>query len=251
MDKSILKIDHLKKIYHDTKGEVEAIKDIELDIYDKEFLSIVGPSGCGKSSLLSILSNLEQSTSGNIKFKNDNLKIGYMLQSDSLFPWRTILENCLIGLEINNDLNDITKNKVIELLKTYGLGDFIDKYPSSLSGGMRQRVALIRTLATNPDILLLDEPFSALDYQTRLALSDDVYKIIKNEGKTVIMVTHDLAEAISLSDRIVVLSKRPAEVKDIYTIKLTNKSTPINNRKAPEFNIYYDKIWRDLDVHIQ
>lgn len=251
MKNSILTIDHLKKIYHDTKGEIEAIKNIELDVYDKEFLSIVGPSGCGKSSLLSILSNLEHSTAGNIKFGKDNLKVGYMLQTDSLFPWRTILENCLIGLEINNELNDSNKKRVIELLKTYGLEDFIDKYPSSLSGGMRQRVALIRTLATNPDILLLDEPFSALDYQTRLALSDDVYKIIKQEGKTVIMVTHDLAEAISLSDRIVVLSKRPAEVKKIYTIDITNKSTPMNNRKAPEFNAYYDMIWRDLDVHIQ
>lgn len=251
MEKTILKIDHIKKVYHDISGEVEAIKDIELDIYDKEFLSIVGPSGCGKSTLLSILSNLENATNGEIKFANNDIKIGYMLQNDSLFPWRTILENCLIGLEINNELNEETKDNVIKLLNTYGLGEFIDKYPSSLSGGMRQRVALIRTLATNPDILLLDEPFSALDYQTRLALSDDVYKIIKNEGKTVIMVTHDLAEAISLSDRIVVLSKRPAEVKKIYNINISNKSTPINNRKTPEFNKYYDMIWRDLDVHIQ
>ncbi len=251
MEKSILKIEHLNKIYHDSNGEVEAIKDIKLDIYDKEFLSIVGPSGCGKSSLLSILSNLEKATSGNIKYGSSNLKVGYMLQNDSLFPWRTILENCLIGLEISKNLNEDTKNKVINLLNTYGLGDFINKYPSSLSGGMRQRVALIRTLATDPDILLLDEPFSALDYQTRLALSDDVYKIIKNEGKTVIMVTHDLAEAISLSDRIVVLTKRPAEIKNIYNINLSNKSTPINNRKSPEFSNYYDKIWRDLDVHIQ
>ena len=251
MEKSVLKIEHLKKFYHDQNGEIEAIKDIDLDIYDKEFLSIVGPSGCGKSSLLSILSSLEKATSGNIKFGHNNIKIGYMLQNDSLFPWRTILDNCLIGLEITHELNDDNKNKVIKLLNTYGLGDFIYKYPNSLSGGMRQRVALIRTLATDPDILLLDEPFSALDYQTRLALSDDVYKIIKNEGKTVIMVTHDLAEAISLSDRIVVLTKRPAEVKNIYNINLSNKSTPINNRKAKEFSTYYDMIWRDLDVHIQ
>ncbi len=251
MEKSILKIEHLKKFYHDKNGEIEAIKDIDLDIYDKEFLSIVGPSGCGKSSLLSILSSLEKATSGNIKFKHNNIRIGYMLQNDSLFPWRTILDNCLIGLEITHELNDDNKNKVIQLLNTYGLGDFIYKYPNSLSGGMRQRVALIRTLATDPDILLLDEPFSALDYQTRLALSDDVYQIIKNEGKTVIMVTHDLAEAISLSDRIVVLTKRPAEIKNIYTIHLSNKSTPINNRKAKEFSTYYDMIWRDLDVHIQ
>jgi len=143
MEKSILKIDHIKKVYHDLSGEVEAIKDIELDVYDKEFLSIVGPSGCGKSSLLSVLSNLEKSTDGKLKFYNDNVKIGYMLQSDSLFPWRTILENCLIGLEVNNELAEDNKNKVIELLNTYGLGEFINKYPSSLSGGMRQRVGRI------------------------------------------------------------------------------------------------------------
>ncbi|MBQ7136923.1 MAG: ATP-binding cassette domain-containing protein [Bacilli bacterium] len=196
MNKTILKIEHIKKVYHDLSGEMEAIKDINLDIYDKEFLSIVGPSGCGKSSLLSILSNLSTSTSGKIVFDNYNVKIGYMLQSDSLFPWRTILDNCLIGLEISKELTPEKRNRVIEMLNMYGLGEFIDKYPSSLSGGMKQRVALIRTLATDPDILLLDEPFSALDYQTRLALSDDVYKIIRNEGKTVIMVTHDLAESI-------------------------------------------------------
>ena len=143
MKKSILKIDHLKKIYHDTSGEIEAIKDISLNITDKEFLSIVGPSGCGKSSLLSILANLEKATDGSIKFAHDNVNIGYMLQNDSLFPWRTILDNCLIGLEVNNNLNEHTKAKVIELLNTYGLGEFIDKYPSSLSGGMRQRVVCI------------------------------------------------------------------------------------------------------------
>ena len=173
-----------------------------------------------------------------------------MLQKDALFPWKTVLDNCLIGLEITHTLNNETKKRVIKLLNTYGLGEFINKYPDSLSGGMKQRVALIRTLATDPDILLLDEPFSALDYVTRLALSDDLYKIIKNEGKTAILVTHDLAEAISLSDRVVVLTKRPSTVKKIYDIKLTNQSTPINNRKCKEFNTYYDEIWRDLDVHL-
>ena len=248
-EKIILEIKNLKKNYHDDKSEIIAIEDINLKIKNKEFVSIVGPSGCGKSTLLSILSNLEKKSSGEI-FLNKKLKIGYMLQKDSLFPWRTILENCLLGLEITNSLTEENKKRVITLLETYGLKDFINKYPDSLSGGMRQRVALIRTLATNPDILLLDEPFSALDYQTRLALSDDVYKIIKNEGKTAIMVTHDLAEAISLSNRIIVLTKRPAKVKCIYEINLTDKTTPINNRKCKEFNYYYDKIWRDLDVNI-
>lgn len=245
----ILSIKHLGKYYHDLTSETKAIDDITLDIYEKEFISIVGPSGCGKSTLLSILANLDNLSTGTVEFRK-NAKIGYMLQKDSLFPWLTILENCYLGLTINHNLNDKTKKRVHDLLTTYGLGEFIDKYPSSLSGGMRQRVALIRTLATDPDILLLDEAFSALDYQTRLILSDDVHHIIKKEGKTAIMVTHDLAEAISMSDRIVVMTKRPAQVKKIYKIEMEQKSNPINNRKAKEFNIYYDKIWRDLDVHL-
>ena len=248
--KPILRIQNLKKVYHDLDGEVCAIGDINLDIYPREIVSIVGPSGCGKTSLLSVLSNLESKSGGTISFNKENTTLGYMLQKDALFPWKTILENCLIGLEINHTLNQERKDRVINLLNTYGLGEFINKYPDSLSGGMKQRVALIRTLAVDPDILLLDEPFSALDYVTRLSLSDDVYKIIKNEGKTAILVTHDIAEAISLSDRVVVFSKRPAKVKKIYDIELSGKSTPINNRKCKEFSTYYDKIWRDLDVHL-
>ena len=191
----ILEISNLKKIYHDKNSEITAIDNISLLVKDKEFVSIVGPSGCGKSTLLSFLSGLEEKSGGDILL-DKNLKVGYMLQKDSLFPWRTILENCLVGLEVTNTLNDTSKKRVIRLLETYGLKDFMNKYPDSLSGGMRQRVALIRTLATDPDILFLDEPFSALDYVTRLALSDDLYRIIKNEGKTAIMVTHDLAESI-------------------------------------------------------
>lgn len=158
--KTLLSIKNLKKNYHDFDGEVCAIKDVSIDIYDKEIVSIVGPSGCGKTSLLSILSNLEEKSDGIISFNNDDIKLGYMLQKDALFPWKTVLDNCLIGLEITHTLNDKTKSRVIRLLNTYGLGEFINKYPDSLSGGMKQRVALIRTLATNPDILLLDEPFA-------------------------------------------------------------------------------------------
>jgi len=190
---NILNIKNLKKIYHDKNGETLAIDDISLKVKDKSFISIVGPSGCGKSTLLSILAGLEKKSDGIINTDND-IKIGYMLQSDSLFPWRTVLDNCLLGLEIINELNETTKNKVIHLLKVYGLYEFREKFPRNLSGGMRQRVALIRTLAINPDILLLDEPFSALDYSTRLTLANDVYNIIKKENKTAIMVTHDLAE---------------------------------------------------------
>ncbi len=250
MKKCVLSIEHLQKNYHDKNGEIVAIKDVSFDVYDGEFLSIVGPSGCGKSTLLSILAKIDKKSGGEIKYHSDNIILGYMLQSDFLFPWRTILENCLLGLEINKTLDEKKKQRVIDLLNTYGLGDFINKYPDSLSGGMKQRVALIRTLAIDPDILLLDEAFSALDFQTRSVLADDVYKIIKSEGKTAIMVTHNLSEAITMSDRIIVLTKRPSVVKKIYNIKLTDKSTPINNRKCPEFNDYYDRIWRDLDVHL-
>jgi NitT/TauT family transport system ATP-binding protein len=246
---NILSIKNLKKIYHTKNDEIEAINDISFDLEEGKFIAIVGPSGCGKSTLLSVLCGLEKKTDGVIEFKN-NIKIGYMLQQDALFNFRTILNNCLLGLEVSKDLTSSNKKKVIRLLEDYGLKDFINKYPEELSGGMRQRVALIRTLATNPDILLLDEPFSALDYQTRLAVSDDVYRIIKKEKKTVIMVTHDLAEAISMADTVIVLSHRPATVKTVIDIDLTDKSTPINNRKSKEFAKYYDMIWKEIDYHV-
>lgn len=243
---NILSIKNLKKIYHTPKQETLAVENFSFDLKEGEFVAIVGPSGCGKSTILSILSGLEDSSDGNFIFKN-NAKVGYMLQQDALFEWKTILKNCLLGLEINNNLTKGNEEYVISLLNNYGLGDFINSYPNNLSGGMRQRVALIRTLALKPDILLLDEPFSALDYQTRLAVSDDVYKILKREKKSAIIVTHDLAEAISIADRVIVLSKRPSVIKKIYDIKLTNKSTPIENRCAKEFAYYYDLIWKDID----
>ena len=246
----ILSINKIKKYYHDLDTEIEAIKDITLDIYENEIVSIVGPSGCGKSTFLSIIAGIQNKSEGMINFKKEKVKIGYMLQKDSLFPWRTILDNCLIGLEIEKKCTKENREKVISLLKKYGLGDFINKYPDSLSGGMRQRVSLIRTLAIDPDILLLDEPLSALDYQTRLALSDDIYNIIKNENKTAIMVTHDLGEAVSISDRVIVLSKRPTTVKKIYNIEYEKRENPINNRNKEEFRYYYNAIWRDLDVHV-
>jgi NitT/TauT family transport system ATP-binding protein len=247
--KEILKIDNLRKIYHTKRDETLAVDNFSFTMLDGEFIAIVGPSGCGKSTILSILCGLEEKTDGDIQFR-DNTKIGYMLQQDCLFDWRTVLDNCLLGLEINHNLTKETKEYVIKLLYTYGLKDFINSYPPNLSGGMRQRVALIRTLANNPNLLLLDEPFSALDYQTRLAVSDDVYNIIKNEGKSVIMVTHDLAEAISMADRIIILSKRPAVIKKIYDVELTDKSTPIHNRKAKEFAYYYELIWKEIDYHV-
>ncbi|MBQ6841444.1 MAG: ABC transporter ATP-binding protein [Bacilli bacterium] len=246
---NILNVNKLKKNYNTIKGEVEAINNINFSIQEGEFLSIVGSSGCGKSTLLNIIAGLDTPTEGTIEFKED-LKIGYMLQDHALLPWLTIFQNASLGLKLQKIDSKENLDYVKSLLTTYGLEKFIDKYPDELSGGMKQRVALIRTLATKPDLLLLDEPFSALDYQSRLMVSDDVYKIIKNEKKTVIMITHDIAEAISLSDEIIVLSKRPATIKTKYKIKMENKTTPINNRKCSEFPIYYDKIWRDLDVSL-
>lgn len=195
MEKNVLSIRNLKKIYHDMNSETIAIDNLNLDIKEKEIVALVGPSGCGKSTLLSILADLEDKSDGSILF-NGRKKMGYMLQTDSLMPWRTILDNTLLGLEINKDVNEDNLKIVHNLLDKYGLKEFKDKYPNNLSGGMKQRVSLIRTLVTDPDILLLDEPYSALDYQTRLALSNDLYKIIKEEGKTVLMITHDIAEGI-------------------------------------------------------
>lgn len=247
-NKSILEIRKLNKTYHDSTGETCAIKDISLNVYDKEFISIIGPSGCGKSTILSILAGIDKDYSGVIKY-NKKLKVGYMLQTDSLFPWRTILDNCTLGLELNNKLTDENIEYVKELLKKYGLYDFIDKYPDNLSGGMRQRVALIRTLALKPDILLLDEPLSALDSQSRLSIGNDIFNIIKRENKTAIMVTHDIGEALSVSDRIIILTKRPGTIKKIYEIDLGD--TYFSRRMNKDFSIYEDKIWKDLDVNVQ
>ena len=245
----LLRIDNLSNNYHTKKRESEAIKDLSFDINKNEILAIVGPSGCGKSTLLSILSGIEPKTSGKI-IKEKDYKTSYMLQTDSLFPWLTVFENTLVGLDILKIKNKETIDNTINLLKKYGLYEFKDEYPSNLSGGMRQRVALIRTLAINPDLILLDEPFSALDYQTRLILSNDMYEIIKKENKTALLITHNIEEAVSMADRVIVLTKRPCKVKNIYEIKLDNKTNPINNRKDSKYNYYFDLIWGDLDVHI-
>lgn len=195
MKNTLLEIKNLKKNYQTELGETKAIENFSFNLNDGEFVAIVGPSGCGKTTILSILAGLLNKSGGEIIIKDDK-KLGYMLQQDCLFEWRTILDNCLLGLEIKKELSNQNTKDVIKLIEMYGLKDFINSYPNNLSGGMRQRVALIRTLANKPDILLLDEPFSALDYQTRLSVADDVYQIIKKENKSAIMVTHDLAEAI-------------------------------------------------------
>ena len=246
--KPLLKVKNLSKKYNTINGEIEAIKDISFEVKNGEFIAIIGTSGCGKSTLLSILAGLEEKSNGEITYCNDknDIKIGYMLQEDALFEHYSILDNVLLGLKIQKKLNQENKEYVLKLLEKYQLTNFKNKKPHELSGGMKQRVALIRTLAIKPDILFLDEPFSALDFDTRLKVSDDVFKIIKENRKTTLMVTHDIGEAISMADKIIVLSKSPAYIKKIYNIELENKDLPTVNRKDTKFNYYYDLIWKDL-----
>lgn len=250
MKKKILEVKDLSKTYYTKEKEILAIDNVSFPLMEKSITAIIGPSGCGKSTLLNIIGSLEEKTKGEIQFQEKIPKIGYMFQNDCLFPWLNILDNCLLGLKIKKELTKEKKEKVISLLNNYGLKDFIYSYPANLSGGMKQRVALIRTLATDPDILLLDEPFSALDFETRLRVSDDVYKIIKKEKKTVIIITHDIEEAIAFSDQVIVLSKRPAKVKKIFDITLQNTFGPIQNRMAKEFHQYYQKIWEVFDHEV-
>ena len=241
----ILEVKNICKTYQAQNGEIEALKDINFSVKQGEYISIIGPSGCGKSTLLSIIAGLENKTSGEIYV---NGKIGYMLQKDNLLEWRTIYKNVLLGLEIQKSLTPQNKEYVVELLKKYGLYEFKDKYPRQLSGGMRQRVALIRTLAIRPKVLLLDEAFSALDYQTRLMVTEDIYKILKNENITALMVTHDISEAISMSDRVIVLTHRPATVKKIYDIDFEMENrTPLTCREQPKFSQYFNLMWKELE----
>ena len=245
--KEVLKLKKVSKRYQAKNGEVEALSNINFSVKEGEFVSIIGPSGCGKSTLLSIIAGLEPKTEGDIQIDGNT---GYMLQKDSLLEWRSIYDNVLFGLEIGHKRTKENEAYVIELLKKYGLYEFKDKYPTQLSGGMRQRAALIRTLAIKPNILLLDEAFSALDYQTRIMVTNDIFQILKNENITAVIVTHDISEAISMSDRVVVLTKRPATVKNIHNIEFEmDNRNPINCRESPKFSKYFDTIWKELDVH--
>ena len=244
----IINMQDISLRYHSINGETIAVSHLNLSVENGEFISIVGPSGCGKSTILSLLAGLLQPSDGNLAI---NGTIGYMLQKDHLLHWRSIRQNVLLGLEIQNKLTPENIKYTEYLLEQYGLGEFKEHYPWQLSGGMRQRAALIRTLAVKPDILLLDEPFSALDYQTRLSVSDEIGSIIRNTGKTAILVTHDISEAISLADKVIVLSKRPASVKKIFPIRLSLENpSPLQAREAPEFKDYFNAIWKELDVHV-
>ena len=250
---SLLKISDVSMNYHSIKGETQALNNVNFEVNNGEFISILGPSGCGKSTLLNIMNGLLEPSSGYVLYKGENIKknldkIGYMFQKDHLFEWNTVWENVILGLKIKKQLNNKSKERVTELLDTYGLLRFKEHYPSELSGGMRQRVALIRTLALKPEILFLDEPFSALDYQSRLLVCDDVYNIIKTEKKTAIMVTHDIAEAISISQKVIVLTKRPSNVKVEIPIDFKNDNlTPFQKRKNPLFSDYFNRLWKELD----
>jgi NitT/TauT family transport system ATP-binding protein len=236
-------------------GETTALSNLSLSIRDGEFCSIVGPSGCGKSTLLSLISGLAFPTEGEVfldgtPIRGPSRKMGFLLQKDHLFEWRTVLENAELGLEIIGIDRAEAGKRARALLQAYGLGGFEKSYPRQLSGGMRQRVALIRTLATDPEIILLDEPFSALDYQTKLIMQREVHGIIRSNGKSALLVTHDIEEAVAMSDRVVVLSGRPARVRSNYEIKLsvTGDRTPMTSRDAPEFRDYCKSIWKDLDI---
>ena len=250
----ILEVKNISKKYQNKEGEVQAIKDINFRVKEGEFVSLIGPSGCGKSTLLSIIAGLEEKTTGEIYIEGEKIegispKIGYMLQRDCLLEWRSILSNTMFGLEIKGKKDKESKEYVESLLKKYNLYEFKDKYPSELSGGMRQRVALIRTLAVKPKILLLDEAFSALDYQTRIMVTNDIYSILRKENITALIVTHDISEAISMSDRVLVLTKRPGTIKDIHKIdfEMENRN-PINCRESPKFSKYFNTLWKELGV---
>ena len=253
---SLLSLQDISYAYHNLKGETPALSHISFEVSQGEFLAIVGPSGCGKSTLLSIIAGLLKPEEGNLYYNgncitgcepNDAMKIGYMLQRDHLFEWRTIYQNVILGLELNHSLTQQNRDYVLQLLKDYELYAFKDKKPSELSGGMRQRAALIRTMATHPDLLLLDEPFSALDSQTRLNVSADIAHIIRKTNKTAILITHDLSEAITLADRVLVLSKRPATVKCEMPIQFSvERHNPMEVRNTAEYQLYFKHLWEVL-----
>ena len=252
----ILKVRDVCLSYHTLSGETPALSHISFDLMPGEFLSIVGPSGCGKSTLLNLIAGLLAPECGSITLDEKPVSagstaVGYMLQKDHLLEWRTIYQNVTLGLEIRRELTPAKLKYIEEMLCTYGLDKFRNARPSQLSGGMRQRAALIRTLALKPELLLLDEPFSALDYQTRLNVSDDIGRILKKERKPAILVTHDISEAISMADRVIILTKRPATVARIVTIDLgLTDRTPLSSRNAPQFKSYFNLIWKELNQYV-
>lgn len=247
----VVEVEHIDLVYQDQSAETLAIRDLSFVVEAGEFVSIVGPSGCGKTTVLSLLAGIFPPTAGTVRLSiddgNSSAQVGYMLQRDHLFDWRTVEENVLLGLEVKRMLTPERRAHAFELLERYGLGAFRTHHPRQLSGGMRQKVALIRTLAFDPTLLLLDEPFSSLDFQTRLRLSDEVYGIIKGEQKTAILVTHDISEAVSMSDRVLVFTARPARLRSEHLLKFDPLEPPLKRRNDPRFPGHFNAIWRELD----
>ena len=252
MEKGIA-LQNISLTYQTKEGEVEALRKVSFHVASGEFVALVGPSGCGKSTLLGIIAGLERPDEGTVTVCGETVagptrRVGFMPQRDQLFSWRTIRDNVLLGLQIRRETDEEHLRHVEELLARYGLEEFAHLHPGQLSGGMRQRCALIRTLATDPDILLLDEPFSALDYQTRLTVSGDIWRIIRSEGKTALLVTHDISEAVSMADRVVVLSRRPATVKKVFDMGQLRQLMPLQRRESPLFSGFFDSIWKELEL---
>ncbi len=250
----MIRLEHISKRFTGPGGTVDALKDVSVHVEKGDIYGIIGFSGAGKSTLLRMVNRLEKPDSGIILVDGELVtapspKIGFMPQRDQLFEWRDIWSNVTLGLQVRHQNTPERQAHVRELLDRYGLAGFVQKRPSQLSGGMRQRCALIRTLATEPRILLLDEPFSALDYQTRLSVSADIHHIIRQEHKTALLVTHDISEAISMSDRVVVLSHRPASVRAIHDLGSLRSLSPMERRDAADFRTFFNLIWKELDVN--
>jgi NitT/TauT family transport system ATP-binding protein len=252
---SKLSLQNIGKSFSTRSGKTRVLDGLSFDVRDGDFVSIIGPSGCGKSTIFNIVAGLLAPDEGSLLYEGTPIaglrgRVGYMLQKDLLLPWRTVLQNIVLGLEVRGMAEKDARAIALEFIQTYGLGGFENTYPRALSGGMRQRVALIRTLIVDPDILLLDEPFSALDYQTRLYLEGVLIDAVERLKKTVVLVTHDIDEAVALSRRVIVLGQRPAKVKAIHDIDITERS-PIGARSDPRFAGYFNALCNELDIQTQ
>jgi len=253
----VMKVDSIGMIFQNPgMTDLIALGEVSFDLREHEILAVVGPSGCGKTTIFNVIAGLIEPTQGSVHVQEKLVQgatgqVGYMLQKDMLLPWRTVIENVILGLEVRGVSDKVAREKAMQLIEAYGLKGFENNRPATLSGGMRQRVAFMRTLAFDPDVILLDEPFSALDFQTRILLQGEVMKIIRERGKSAILVTHDISEAITMADRVLVLSHRPSYVKKIYNIELSlSDRDPVHVRKNLDYQKYFDQIWTDLDIQI-
>jgi len=253
----VMKVDSIGMVFQNPDmTDLIALGEVSFNLKEHEILAVVGPSGCGKTTIFNVIAGLIEPTKGSVHVQEKLVQgavgqVGYMLQKDMLLPWRTVIENVILGLEVRGVSDKLAREKAMQLIEAYGLKGFENNLPTTLSGGMRQRVAFMRTLAFDPDVILLDEPFSALDFQTRILLQGEVMKIIRERGKSAILVTHDISEAITMADRVLVLSHRPSYVKKIYDIELSlSDRDPVHIRKNLEYQKYFDQIWTDLEIQI-